>query len=374
MANHKLLYAAGALVAIGLGFAGTNSYGKTLNQRDRLSLIPMEKQPAQGRKAPTAEQLEAMRKAVSAHGTDRMKRFELVQGLMRAGKLDQALVAAKAWRAEDAYNLIVVRMLGDIYTEMHKPAQALRAYSAVVELLPKDVRAQRALAAVLKQSGRLDAAYQRLKVATALRPKDVRITFELADVAQRLGKRAEAQTLFEQIIADPNASSAVSYPAKQRVAQIYSAQRRSAAAAHKPAEVKRLDAAINALHIAGGARNDIKIYLTWDTDRSDVDLWVVNPAAEKVFYSHKRGRFGGALYGDVTTGYGPESFTASRARHGTYLVKVNYYNVGRSNFPEARGEVIVVLNEGRASEKRYVLPYRLFRKGQTVTVARIHVN
>lgn len=374
MANKHLIYAAAGALVLALGYAGTNSRAATLKPGGRLSLTAMEKQPAAGRKAPTAAQLKAMREAVTKHKTDRMKRFELVQGLMRAGKLREALVAAKAWRTEDAYNLIVVRMLGDIYTELGEPANALRAYSAVVELLPKDVRAQRALAAVLKQSGKLDAAYQRLKVAAELRPKDVRITFELADVAQRLGKLAEAQNLFETIIANPGASSAVSYPAKQRVAQIYGQQRRAAAAAGKRADATRLDAAIAKLNIAGGTKNDIKIYLTWDTDRSDVDLWVVNPAGEKVYYRHKKGRFGGALYGDVTSGYGPESFTASKARLGTYLVKVNYYNVGRSNFPEARGEVIVVLNEGRAGEKRHVLPYRLFRKGQTVTVARIRVK
>ena len=36
--------------------------------------------------------------------------------------------------------------------------------------------------------------------------------------------------------------------------------------------------------------NDVKVYLTWDTDRSDVDLWVLNPGGEKIFYSHKQGR------------------------------------------------------------------------------------
>ena len=116
------------------------------------------------------------------------------------------------------------------------------------------------------------------------------------------------------------------------------------------------------------------IYLTWDTDKSDVDLWVTNPAGERVYYQHKNGAFGEALFDDVTTGYGPESFTAPHAQPGDYVVQVNYYGAGRSNFSEARGEVVVILDEGKPTEKRQVLPYRLFAVGQTVTVARIHVG
>ena len=59
---------------------------------------------------------------------------------------------------------------------------------------------------------------------------------------------------------------------------------------------------------------------------------------------------------------------------GTYLVQVNYYGVGRGNLSEARGEVVVVLDEGKPTEARHVLPYRLFAAKDTVTVARIDVK
>jgi uncharacterized protein YfaP (DUF2135 family) len=101
---------------------------------------------------------------------------------------------------------------------------------------------------------------------------------------------------------------------------------------------------------------------------------VVNPSGEKVFYSHKVGKHGGALFGDVTSGYGPESFTAKNAVPGVYKIKVNYFSAGRSAFPEARGEVVVVINEGRANQQKMVFPYRLFKAKQTVTVAHVKVN
>lgn len=315
-----------------------------------------------------------MRKAVEDKPKNRTARFRLVRALMRSGKLEDALVAAKDWRSRDAYNLVAVRMLGDIYAELGRAREARRTYSAVVELLPKDASAQRALASVLKQSGDVESAYHRLRAAVALSPKDVRLKFELADAAHRAGHSTEARALFEEVAGSPDANGSIRYPAKQRLAQIYNDLRRAAKTGKDSATARKMTQLIDRLSIKGGTENDIKIYLTWDTDRSDVDLWIVNPAGEKVFYDNKTGKFGGALYDDVTTGYGPESFTAPRARKGTYKVQVNYFNAGRGNFNEARGEVVVILGEGTASESRHTLPYRLYAKGQTVTVAKIEVR
>jgi tetratricopeptide (TPR) repeat protein len=363
-----------ALAVLGVAVAARPSPAAQATSPARLALIEGEREPAGTSDAVTDAELAAMKDAVKADPKDRAARFALVRGLMRAKKLDDALAAAREWRAADAYNLVVVRLIGDLYSELGRRDEARRAYSAVVELLPQDASAQRALASVLKQAGDLAGAYERLRAAADLAGKDRRLAFELADVANRLGETAEARERFEAIVADGETPEAVRYPAKQRLAQVYRQLAREATAAGNAADAATLEKRITELAIAGGTENDIKVYLTWDTDRSDVDLWVTNPAGERVFYSHKQGQFGDALYDDVTTGYGPESFTAPVARPGEYLVQVNYYAGGRSNFSEARGEVVVVLDEGKPSETKHVLPYRLFEVGQTVAVARITVG
>lgn len=332
-----------------------------------LTLVPGDKEPVGTRDALADSELQHLREAVAANPKDRAARFALVRGLERAKRYDDALAAAKDWRASDAYNLVVVRLIGDIYSELGKQAEARRVYSAVVELLPKDATADRALASVLKQNGDLKGAYARLLDAAALVPNDRRLAFELADVASRLGELHEARDRFEQIVNDKETPEAVRYPSKQRLAQVYRELAKQESAAG-------VDHKIAALKLNGGTQNDIKVYLTWDTDRSDVDLWVTNPDGERVFYGHKEGKFGEALYDDVTTGYGPESFTAPHAHAGDYLVQVNYYGAGRSNFSEARGEVVVVLDEGKPTEQKSVLPYRLYDVGQTVAVAKIKVG
>src|SRR4029079_951345 len=127
-----------------------------------------------GVKKPSETELAALRKAAADSPKDRGKRFDLVRSLMLSVDRDAALAEAKAWREKDAYNLVVVRLLGDLYAEMGEKDKARRAYSAVVELLPGDPEAQRALATVLKQSGDLEGARDRLLAATAERTDDVR--------------------------------------------------------------------------------------------------------------------------------------------------------------------------------------------------------
>ena len=330
--------------------------------------------PEEGNRVPEEAEIDAARKAVEKEPKDRGARFALVQLLQQAGRLEEALAAAEQWREVDAYNLVVVRLIGDLQSELNRPEEARRVYSAVVELLPKDAQAHRALATVLKQQGDVETAYLRLKAAAAQQPDDLRLAFELADAAARKGTPDEALERFSTIITNGEAPEAIVYPARQISAQLLSEKKRERLTAGDSATADDITRQIKELNVKGGAVNDIKIFLTWDTDGSDVDLWVINPAGEKIFYSSKRGQFGGELFHDVTTGYGPESFTATTAHKGTYKIQVNYYGTNRSAFREARGEVVIVTNEGRANQVRTVLPYRLFTPGQTVSVAEIEVK
>ena len=335
-----------------------------------FTITPVDERPARVVDDEADARLGSLRGLVDEEPHERSHRFALVRALMDAGELDEALAAAQAWREVDAYNLVVVRLIGDIYSELGDPARALRTYSAVTELLSEDPEAQRALATVLKAQGDLGNARARLAVAVALRPEDRRLQFELADVELRLGDYDQAAARFVEIEADAGADEKLRHPARQRLAQIYGQARR---AATTDAEREQWTAKIDALALEGGAQNDVKVYLSWDTDRTDVDLWVINPAGEKVFYSHKKGRFGGQLYGDVTNGYGPESFTAARAKTGTYAVEVHYFG-GGGGMKEARGEVMVVVNEGREDERQQVFSYVLPKVGDVVRVATIEVK
>ena len=75
----------------------------------------------------------------------------------------------------------------------------------------------------------------------------------------------------------------------------------------------------------GGSVEDepsIRFVLNWETDANDVDFHIHDADGGHAFYGQRTLRSGGELYADVTTGYGPESFTARRAQPGTYTVQV----------------------------------------------------
>jgi len=340
----------------------------------RLTVVPLDSEPRNGLKQPRPEELAASLADVEQHPDDRSKRLTLVRALVAARDLDGALTQAKAWRARDAYNLVAVRALGDVLMDRGERDDAERVYSSIVELLPRDPDAQRALATLLKQRGDLAAARERLLVAVQGKPNDSRLAFELADVELRLGQTDSATSRLSAVVGAPEANDQIRFPAKQRLGQVFGEARRKAKESGDEPAANDLTRKIDALGLKGGLENDIKVYLTWDTDKTDVDLWVTTPAGEKVFYGHKQGAAGESLYDDVTTGYGPESFTARDAQRGEYLVQVNYYSARRSAFPEARGEVVVVTDEGRPAETKTVLPYRLFAEKQTVDVARVRVG
>lgn len=311
---------------------------------------------------------------IEAEPRERAHRFALVKAYRDAGMMAEALQAARDWREHDAYNLVAVRMLGDLLTEAGLQREALRTYSAVTELLAEDAGAQRSLASVLKQQGRMDAARERLERAVQLAPEDARLRLELADVQLRSHRSAEALSVLETLIADPSLPEGLRHPTTARLAQVYAAQRKAASEAGNAARASELGRKLDGLEVAGGRSNDIRVYLSWDTDRSDVDLWVTTPSGEKIFYSHKQGARGEALHHDITNGYGPETLTVPRAEAGEYKIEVNYFGSGRSGFSEARGELTVILNEGRADETLHRLPYRLHQVKQTLHVASVEVS
>ncbi len=70
---------------------------------------------------------------------------------------------------------------------------------------------------------------------------------------------------------------------------------------------------------------DIRIVLNWDTDDTDVDLWITEPDGEKCMYSYPLTANGGRISNDFTQGYGPEEYMIHAAQHGTYHIQAHYY-------------------------------------------------
>lgn len=115
---------------------------------------------------------------------------------------------------------------------------------------------------------------------------------------------------------------------------------------------------------------DIRVVINWDTDMSDMDLWVTDAMGEKCFYSHRFTSTGGRNSCDFTQGYGPEEFMIRKARNGKYKVQTDYYG---THTQKVLGAVTlyaeVFTNYGRKDETRQFLAYRLDSRKQVIDVA-----
>lgn len=78
------------------------------------------------------------------------------------------------------------------------------------------------------------------------------------------------------------------------------------------------------------------VTMRWDTNDTDVDLYVIDPTGDYSSYYHKQTADGGVLDYDNTDGYGPEHWTLKtsdtvRWDTGSYFVRVHYYSDHANN-------------------------------------------
>jgi uncharacterized protein YfaP (DUF2135 family) len=114
-------------------------------------------------------------------------------------------------------------------------------------------------------------------------------------------------------------------------------------------------------------RTSMKLVLVWDTDKTDMDLWVIGPDGEKVFYGNKTGKAGGQLDIDVTDGYGPETFTHPAPQAGTWQIQVQ--NFSPNDAPLTAMRLDLILFEGTDREERRSWDVVSNHRGEVVNIA-----
>lgn len=92
--------------------------------------------------------------------------------------------------------------------------------------------------------------------------------------------------------------------------------------------------------LVGLLDSDVRIVIEWTADDADLDLWVIEPNGEKVYYGDQTSSAGGLISNDMTDGYGPEEYVIRRAPGGDYRVRVHGYDSDRLN-PNGNGHVMV---------------------------------
>jgi Ca-activated chloride channel homolog len=227
---------------------------------------------------------------------------------------------------------------------------ALQVLSNIVELELENPALYRVVAHKLAQKGQLDLARQLFEKVLKLRPEEPQSYRDLALVLDQLKKFNRAvELLYHVVLNEWDRFEEI------EVISLMELNRVLVRAKREKAEVPKVDDRLVKLLDV-----DARIIMTWDTDMTDMDLWVTEPSGEKANYSNNRTTIGGLVSRDFTNGYGPEEYVLKKAMRGKYKIEANYYG---SSAPSLTGavtlQVDVFTNYGRKDEKRQTLTIRL---------------
>lgn len=105
---------------------------------------------------------------------------------------------------------------------------------------------------------------------------------------------------------------------------------------------------------------DIRVVIEWNTEETDLDLWVDEPNGERAYFGNNQSRMGGRVSNDMTDGYGPEEYLLRRAPAGTFTVRADVYSADELN-PNGASRITarLIRNFGRPDEKEELVEIEL---------------
>lgn len=191
---------------------------------------------------------------------------------------------------------------------------ALRVLSNLAEMELENRHVLRILAQRLLQAGQARLAIPLLQRVRELAPHEPQSHRDLGLALAADGQAQAAIDALHEVAQQP-------WPRFPEIELIALAELNAiAAAAGARVDTSRIDRRL--------LRNlplDLRVVLAWDSDNTDIDLWVTDPNGDAAHYARPLTHQGGRMSRDATGGYGPEEFSLRRARPGRYRVEAQFY-------------------------------------------------
>jgi hypothetical protein len=290
-------------------------------------------------------------------------------GILRRADVPPAYLAARDQdrRAAGVY-LAEARRRGD----QGDVGGAVRALSSVVEVHPGRADALRLVGyrlLDLKQPGHAVQLFRRVQQQRPFEPHSYRDLARSLEESRRFGLAA---LQYEVVLAGTwhnRFGEAIKQVVREEYAQmLVQANRardvRPALARYFAVRLQRLTATL--------PPSDLRVTISWNTDATDVDLWVIEPDGSKCFYGHNRTSSGGELSQDQTQGYGPERYQIARAAKGVYQIIVHYFAMNPNLLAgETHVNVVVTRHAGTPRERSERHTVILKRRDEQVLVCKV---
>lgn len=244
----------------------------------------------------------------------------------------------------------LLRVLAHRLAQLGRAADAAAIFAKVLELRPEEPQSYRDLALVLAQRAKYSLA-----ASAAVRDPEMRLV-----KSARADYRRAAELLYHVVTRKWDRFDEIELIALMELNVLLPQAHQAGVKVEELGIDSRLVALLDL---------DVRIGLTWDADQTDIDLHVIEPSGERVYYSHNRSTIGGLVSRDFTNGYGPEEYLLRKAMHGTYKVQAKYYG---SRAADLLGPVTIQLeiitNFGRPNEARKTITLRLTTKKEMIDV------
>jgi hypothetical protein len=305
------------------------------------------------------------------------------------------LNALRSVSADDAYGLYLDQVfefgrspafyldVASYFYDLEREVEARRILTNIAEMDLGDARLLRIVAYKLQDEGDLDLAIRLFEEVLALRPEEPQSPRDLAIALSQRGDRSErngedpmddwarsVELIAALTRSDLGRFRTIELPALMEANRVIAAMERYAESTGVDMPVMSLDG-----RLRGNLDMDIRVLLRWDTDQTDMDLHVVEPSGEEVYYGHTASG-AGATYGrDYTGGYGPEEYLLRRAPDGGYAVSTHFFGSRQQSLTGGTTLQLDLFTDwGRPTEERYSVTIRLQEQGQTVAIGTVNIG
>jgi hypothetical protein len=249
---------------------------------------------------------------------------------------------------------------------------AVRALSSVVEEYPGRGDAVRLVGYRLLDMGQAGHAAGLFRQVVRQRPFEPHSYRDLARSLEDVGHYPLAAVQYEIVLAGtwhPRFHESLKEVAREEYVHMMREALQRKAVSGPVAEFfgRRLEQMVS-----GQTESDLRVTISWNTDATDVDLWVIEPDGTRCYYQQPRTKNGGTLSQDQTQGFGPERYRVGRAMPGVYRVVVHYFSPNPNLLAgETHVNVVVARHEGTPREevRRYTVVLK--QHGQEVEVCKV---
>ncbi|HUU01505.1 MAG TPA: VIT domain-containing protein [Myxococcota bacterium] len=331
--------------------------------------------------------LEIYRLALDARPSDRQLLSGMVDALVRSGKKQEAFDLVEKRRRAAKKDPDMLLALIPAYGRLSSMPQArealLKISGALIDGRPLDIELRRTYVDQLKEAGMKDAALAAIADWRRYAPDFPSLVIEQVELLRESLKLAQAERVLSELVefsphsyeartgyaaklAEPRGFAKAGQPEQAcaqytRAVQLNPSKRETfrtmmALRRSHPKAAKKIGRCI----VDGVSRlpviRDVSIVMLWEDPSADVDMHVIEPGGDEVWYQHLESNQGGHLYYDVTDGLGPEIYVLGSGKPGSYRLSVVYYS---GSAKTVSGKMIVMRHAGGPEETRKVYPFTL---------------